>query len=366
MKVTISQANIVALLQKVQGVISTKPPVTILSNILLQAKEDELLLFATDTKQSIVARIDAEVEEEGSIVLPPKRLFPLLREISSPLIHIQTMHNEQTKITAGTSSFVLAGLSCNDFPQMPSFHEGVEIVLPTHVFRTMLAKTVFAAAKEDARPLYNSVFLETRNQTTTATGADGRKLAKISTSTPSTGSWQGSILIPSYAATELLSILDPEEGHTVSLFLQEDRLSLELGAISFSCQLLTGQYPNMERIIPDTTQIPIPIHKEELSCLLRQLCLFLTPDRNAVQFAFTPGELTLSIATGSTGDAKVSMPIDYTGKEVHVAFHPGVLLEVLRHQETEVVDFRVKDAYTPGLFSSEGSLFVVMPMRLES
>ena len=108
------------------------------------------------------------------------------------------------------------------------------------------------------------------------------------------------------------------------------------------------------------------LHRDELISLLRQVSLFTSEGSHSVRFTFDAGALQLSAVSGEIGEGKVSMPVNYSGPKLEIAFNPQYFLDILRHSKDETVEFDVSDSYNPGLITdSSEAEFVIMPMRLD-
>jgi DNA polymerase III subunit beta len=160
-------------------------------------------------------------------------------------------------------------------------------------------------------------------------------------------------------------MLDESDGEA-KVTLLADKIALESGETLLIAKLLSGQYPDFNRVIPQKSETSITLHRDELISLLRQVVLFTSEESHSVRFSFADGTLHLSAASGNIGEGKVSMPVNYSGPRLDIAFHPQNFLEILRHSKDETVQFDVSDPYSPGLItdSSKGE-FVIMPMRIE-
>jgi DNA polymerase-3 subunit beta len=228
----------------------------------------------------------------------------------------------------------------------------------------MLSKTVFSAAKEDSRYMLNGVRIRIADQLATFIGTDGKRLAKSSASILVDPSVQGAYVIPLKAVDEMIKMLD-ESNDPVNLLLGHDKISLETGSLTLVSKLLAGQYPDVERVIPAKLNYQFAVHREELMALLRQVSLFTSDTSSSVRFGFETGQLHLSAMSSDIGEGRVSMPVDFSGPKLEIAFNPYFLLDILRHSDEETVLFGLNDAHNPGLITDASrSLFVIMPMRL--
>ena len=364
MQVVITKADLVTLIGKILNVVSTKPAMPILANILLEAVDGQLIVSGTDLTVSMRCYLSATVLEEGAIALPARRLFQLVRELNPSEIKISTHTTENAEIASGTSLFKIHGMSKMEFPHLPSLVGSPEAQFTSGQLREMFAKTVFAAAREDTRYTLNGVQLQISNRTATFIGTDGKRLAKATTATAVDSSVQGAYVIPIKAVEEMIHMLG-ENDAKATLILSADKVALECGQGMLITKLLAGQFPEVERIIPKQTEHHFSVHREELFALLRQVSLFTSQTSNSVRFLFEAGELRLSAMSSEIGEGSVSMPVDFSGDRFEIAFNPFYFLDILRHSKDEVIRIGLNDPHNPALITdSTQAQFVLMPMRL--
>jgi DNA polymerase-3 subunit beta len=364
MKAVISKIDLVNLIGKIQSIVSAKPAIPILLNVLIEAVDGQLIVSATDLTVSMRCYVEAKVVEEGAIALPARRFFQLVRELTSPQIKISAQTNEIAEITTGSSVFKINGMNKAEFPALPDLSGSTEIILGSSVLKEMLSKTVFSAAREDSRYMLNGVQVQIANQKATFIGTDGKRLAKVSAPITIDASVQGIYVIPLKAVEEMIKMLDDTD-HPVALSLSHEKVSLESGPLTLITKLLSGQYPDVERVIPAKVTQNFSIHRDELISLLRQISLFTSDTSSSVRFSFETGQLHLAAMSSEIGEGRVSMPVDYAGNKLEIAFNPFFFLDILRHSKEETVRFGLNDAHNPGLITdSTQALFVIMPMRL--
>lgn len=363
MKVQMHRADFVRLIGKIQSIVPVKPSIPILANVLIEAENDQLIISATDLTVSMRVFGAARVDEAGGITLPAKRLFQLVRELTTPEIVIETSSPEVAVIHAGSSNFRIQGMHQSEYPELPDLSEGYQLHFKSESLKEMLLRTAFAAARDDSRQVLNGVLLQKANSLATFIGTDGKRLArnKVEIETDSTES--GSYILPIKAVEEIVKITD---GESVKLILMPEKLAIETDSVTLITKLIAGQYPDVTRVIPQKSENTITLHRDELIALLRQVSLFTSDESNSVRFSFAEGALHLTATNGSVGEGKVSMPVNYSGPKLEIAFNPHYFLDILRHVKDETVNFEVSDSYNPGLVTdSSKAEFVIMPMRLE-
>ncbi|MBN2479178.1 MAG: DNA polymerase III subunit beta [Parachlamydiales bacterium] len=364
MKAVISKKELAILIGRLQSIIANKPAIPILSNVLIEAHSDQLILSATDLTTSMRCYSDAKVIEEGAIALPAKRFFQLIRELTSPQIKISCISNEMAEITSVSSQFKINGMLKSEFPALPDISGSTQIPIQAKILKDMLSRTYFSAAREDSRYVLNGIYMNIVNQKAIFIGTDGKRLAKIDTNIDVDPSFLGSYIIPLKAVEEMIKMITDEE-ETVNLSLMHDKVFLESSNLTLITKLLSGQYPDVEKVIPENPAVAITIHREELITLLRQVSLFTPDSTGSVRFIFDQGQLQLTAMSSDIGEGNVTMPVDYSHERFEVAFNPFYFMDILRHCKDETITFSIQDAYNPGMITdSTSALFVIMPMRL--
>lgn len=377
MKFLISSQEFNYLLSKI-NLIPLKPAIPLLSYLLVEAYGDQLIISATDLNIGIRCYAEADANtlkilEEGATVLPGRKLAQLARELTAPMVEIFSNPQEMTTLISGSSRFKLHGLEKSLYPALPDLTDTQFFTISQAQLKELLYRTAFAASKEENRYALTGVLMQILNGRVIFTGTDGKKLARASAPIDIDPLFTNQSIIPAKAVEEIMKNLTREEEHA-KIFLMADKIAFEANQTRIIAKLLLGDYPDVNRIIPEQSPIEITLHREELSTLLRQISLFTTDTHYSVRFSFTQGELQLTANTMEVGEGQVSMPVNYFGEPLQIAFNPSFFLEILRHCKEETVSIALTDSYNPGKMSENlhgphasglESIFVIMPMRLE-
>lgn len=366
MKFSVSTREIVSLISKILNVIPVKPAIPILSNLLVEASNGQLIFTGTDMTVSIKAYVDASVEEDGIVAIPARRFFQLCKELTTPTLSFSSSKEGKIHISSGSSKFIIHGMNKSDYPEFPELSDECTFTINSNNLKSMLTKTSFAAAKDDSRQVLNGVYTVIEKQKLTFVGTDGKRLAKITEKNPLPIQEDISFIIPLKAVDEIVRIADGEE--EAKIVIDRDKISVEIGAVTLTTKLLAGKYPDVNRVIPKKeTLTHVTIHKDELTTLLKQVSLFTSELNYSVKFTFESGTLYLQAISNDIGEGKVSMPVNFHDTPVEIAFNPHFFLDVLRHCKDETATFGVSDSYNPGLITdSTTAEYVIMPMRLSS
>jgi len=366
MRVVSARPELAMLVGKIQNIVSSKPVIPVLANILVEAYNDELIISASDLMVSMRAKMEANILEEGAITLPARRFFQLIRELTSEEVELSISNDEIVSIQSGDSKFCLNGMSKIGFPTFPDLSEATHFSVHSDRLKEVLSRSAFAAAREDSRHVLNGVLMMVDNGEVTFVATDGKRLAKVSTSVELEHPHRHDYLIPLKTVEEMTrSVISNEE--VVRVSLDSERIGVESGCVLLITKLLSGEYPDVDRVIPKEHRFKIALHREELMALLKQVALFTTDRSRSVCFILTPGELTLTARASDIGEGRVSMPVDYSGETFEMAFNPFSFQDVLRHSTDETVSLALTTPCDPGLVTdSTSAQYVIMPMSFYS
>lgn len=371
MKFVIPTLAFNSLITKCLNVVPTKATIPILGNLLIEAVNGQVIVTATDLTVGVRCSAEAKVLEEGSITLPAKRFSQLIRELTSLHVEVISSKNEIAEINANSSHFKINGMSGSEFPSLPNVSGSTHFKVKQSDIKDMLFRTAFAVCRDDNRYVLTGVHMQIVNGEASFSGTDGKRLSRSRMHINIDSSFVGNFIIPLKAVEEILKNLTDEGDAT--LYLLSDKIAVETDRVMIVTKLLTGDYPDISRIIPDQINTVVSLHREELMTLLRQVALFTEDAAHSVRFTFSNGELHLNANSGTLGEGAVSMPVNYQGDKLDIAFNPNFFLDILRHTKEETVSMGMVDAYNPGVITDAGqlavpsamrSLFVLMPMRL--
>ena len=372
MKFVIATQELNYLISKCLNVISNKPPIPLLSNLLIEAKNGELILTSTDLVVGIRCFTEAKIMREGSAALPAKSFAHLIRELTSTHVEITINENFIAEIIADSSKFNLRGMSGAQYPQLPDLSAGIQFTLSQNIFKDMIYRTSFAVAREESRQTLMGLNMQIENGQAFFVGTDGRVLARAHVDVSVDTALSGSYTIPLKAVEEFAKNLTDDGDAKISLLA--DKVGIETSDAVIVSNLLTGDYPDVVRVIPDSTATVVSIHREELMTLLRQISLFMANPEHAVCFSFGSGELRIRANSMAVGEGDVSMPVNYHGAPLDIAFNPGYMLDILKHSKEEVVTIGLSDPYNPGVIVDKedvssvnptlSPLYILMPMRM--
>ncbi len=364
MKFVVSRNELSNLIRRLQNIVPQNTPIPILSHVLIETNNDELIFTATDLTVSTRCVAKAKVQEKGALSIPSRRFFQLVRELTESSVEVASLSGEMAEIVSGSSRFKLHSMEKEDFPMLPDMSNAVRFSLSSENLKDMFQRTSFAVSREESRYVLTGVLLRISAGTATLVGTDGKRLAKIDAEVSIEPDFCGEYVIPIKAVEEIIKLCSGEATEA-TIFLAEDKIAVECDNTLLITKLLSGDFPDFSPVISTQSKVTLDLHREELMTLLKQVALFTGEFSHSVKFTFTPGELTLTANCTKVGEGRVSMAVNYEGDKLEIAFNPFFFLDILKHSKDESVSLGISDSYNPGVITdSTRSLFIIMPMRL--
>jgi len=367
MNLTITKDQIIAGLQAVQNVVSTRTTLPILSNVLIRAEGSHVEFTATDLDVTVACKVEAKVVKPGATTLPVKKLFGIVRELQGE-IEIETDDKNLSSIRSGSSFFKIHGLAADEFPPLPKFKDDKKVSQPQENIRAMIRKTSFAVSTDESRYVLNGIFISLKEGKMTFVATDGRRLALVDEEVDISEKSAGEFIVPAKAITELNRLL--QDKGDVELKFGENQASFALKndngfSVLLITKLIEGNYPNYRQVIPGEAKERIPVGREELVQALRRAEIMTSEKANSVKLTFGKNVLTITANSPEVGEARETMAINYKGKELAIAFNPRYLIDPLNALTEDEVFIELIDELSPGVIKINGPfLYVVMPMRL--
>jgi len=371
MEITVSKSELLRELSATQGVVERKTTIPILSNYLLEAAGDKLLLTATDLDLSLRTSCDVKVKKEGACTIPARKLHDYVKLLPDADITIKLLENHWVSIRCGRSNTKMVGMARSNFPSLPVFPTASVVKIPAQVLRGMIARTGFAIANEESRYTLNGALMVLKPESITMVATDGHRLAHVERGGEKFEGISGELktLVPKKAMDELKSLLDSTEVDEIEFAKDESTLYFRIGPRLLTSRQLTGQFPNFEAVLPKDNNKSINLHGDELSGAISRVAQFADERSRAVRIRLEKDELKLSASSSETGESEDSLEIDYSGDPLTIGFNAQYIIDFLKAAGSGDVKLELKDAQSAGQLRPAESedykyRYIVMPMRI--
>ena len=374
MKLKINRDHFTEGLQKVQNIVAIRTSMPILSNVLLEAKDDYISLATTNLDLGIRCKIKAEVEKEGMITLPVKKLSTIVKSLPSLEVEMNMGVSNQVKITSRGVLFRIMGIGKEEFPALPTVFNANQVTLEQAHLAQMLKRVAYAQSNDGNRYILNGVYLNFIEGKLTMVATDGRRLSLMTQAVEIDKSFEGAIILPAKTATEIERLMGTEGSVKITFSDRQAAFDISeskdsegglMGNVYLVSKVIEGTYPNYKQVIPKETSYRVKIDREMLLESLSRASLITNDKNNSVRLKINKNNLEISSSSPELGECRESVAIAHEGPEVKLAFNPQFLIDPLRALDQDEVFFEFKDELSPGLFKTLDSfLCVIMPLRL--
>jgi DNA polymerase III subunit beta len=367
LKLTTKREDLVSKLSIVSRAVSTRAATQALSGILLRAADGKVTLAATDLDLGLETSVDANVEEEGSVLLPGRLVAEVARSLGDAEVSLESREAERdVEIRSGSSSFHLRVLPVEDFPSLPQLGEQPGLKIPASKLEESIELVARAASRDDMRPVLTGVFVTASGKEMTMVATDSYRLAVKRTALEAELGGEIEANIPARALRELSRILASEGAEEATIELHANQAVFQAGAVLLSTRLIDGQFPNFRQLLPESYEHDVRLSRSDFLDVTRRVSQLA--QRNApLRLAFESGQLTVAAETPDVGDAKETMPAAFEGETLEIGFNPEFLREGIESVAGDELLMRLISPLRPGLLEPvEGDEFryLVMPIRL--
>jgi len=374
MKANFSREAISDALSLATSVVPSRTPKPILRCVHIIASEDEVRMCGTDLEVGINYLVsEVQVEEPGEAVVPADSLAAIVRESSDEVLSFEVSEGK-CEIKGSDSHFMIYGQEPGQYPKVPDFEGEAFVELVLSDFQSAISQCLFATAKESTRYAINGILWELRGKKLSLVATDGRRLARIRLSLPREVSQKAGgpdkssslpqLIVPAKTMS-LLEKIGSQEQDTVAVKFHDNQIVISCGNVVISSNLVEGNFPKYEDIIPKGYEKKLTLSTETALSAVRRAALLTSEESRGIKLSIGKDTLVFSGRAPETGDAEVSMPIEYKGEPIEIGFSPQFLTDVLRVMKSSEFELELSQPDRPGLIKSGTNfLYVLMPINL--
>ncbi|MCP5159969.1 MAG: DNA polymerase III subunit beta [Gammaproteobacteria bacterium] len=366
MKLEAKREQLLKPLQHVIGAVERRQTLPILTNVLLTAQEQNLILTATDLEVELSARAELSVETPGETTLPARRLHDILRALPEDATVVLNVEGDKATMRCGRSRFTLVALPAADFPTLEDLPFEGDIRLSQGALRGMIERTHFAMAQQDVRYYLNGLLLEAAPGILRLVATDGHRLAFQELKAAVDVVEVRQIIVPRKGVLELLRLLADSDAE-VALKLGVNHIRLVLGEIRLTSKLIDGKFPDYQRVIPRESSRVVIADRMALRSALARTGIVLNDKTQGIRLQLEDWVLRAQAQNPNQEEAEEEVEINYNGGPMEIGFNVTYLLDALGALNGELAKLSFSDAASSCLIEEaegEGGRHVIMPMRL--
>jgi len=362
MKIKILKQVFLKNIQHVQNIISSKSNLPILSNILIEAEKNNVVLTSTDLDIGISSTLETDVEEDGAITIPAKRFNDIIKELPDEDILISTMKNNSMVIKCNKCFFKIIGLPKEEFPKLPEFKDEPSVIIKQSVLKGMIGMTNFSMSHDDIRYVLNGMLFAFKGKKLIMVSTDGKRLSLVKKDIEKDGI-NKTIIVPSKTIYELNRILG-DEGD-VKIIFSENQVRFDLAATKIISRLIEGDFPNYEQVVPKEPQEKIMVQRSQFLDSIRRAALLTTQDSQSVKFEIMKNKIIVSKSSPNIGEVREEIDTVYKGHEIVIGFNPNYIMDVLKVIPQDEIALEVFGPDKPAVIRiGDWFLYLALPMQV--
>ncbi|MCD7827911.1 MAG: DNA polymerase III subunit beta [Clostridiales bacterium] len=365
MKIICNTSTLADAAMNVQKAVMTKTTMPTLEGILFTASDNSVKLSGYDLEIGIETVIEANVMEQGSVIINAKTFCDIIRHIPYDKIILESDERLQCKIYCGDIEYNMTGMKADDYPELPVIVNGKTIEMSQLVLKDMIKKTIFSVAQNDVRVIHKGIKFEIRPGEIRLVAIDSHRIALRREFLQYNGE-ELDFVVPAKTMSELVKII-PDEDKFIKIGLGRRHILFEVNGYTIISRLLEGDFMKYESIIPTEFNTVIRAKSKDLIESIERVSLIITDRFKAplrLEFKDDSMKVTTSTALGRASD-KVGVSID--GNDIEIGIQSRYILDALKISEEDEVLINMVNSLSPVCIvsaKSDSFLYLILPVRL--
>jgi len=372
MKFKTNKEDFTKVLSATLNVAERKTTMPILSNILVRASKEGLTITATDLEVETKLKCKAIVEEEGSMAIPARNLYEIVKELPESEFSLNSLENNWAQIRSGKAKFKLMGMSAEEFPKIPESKKMKTFRMKAEALREMLRLTSFAISDDEMRYNLNGIYLEQVKDSggkakIRFVATDGHRLAMIDREAVGADllDLKKGVIIPKKGVQELRRLVEDSEGD-VEIGVEENICTAKASDNVLRIRLIVGEFPDYKQVIPKVFGKKLVVNKEQLHHTLRRMSIMASGKSKCVKFSIEKSKIEFTSNNPELGEANEDIAAEFEGDKLEIGFNAKYFIDVLSSIISDKITIEIENELSPGVLRVEKDseyINVIMPMR---
>ncbi|MGZ6758353.1 MAG: DNA polymerase III subunit beta [Gaiellaceae bacterium] len=363
LRITVAKDELASKLAVVARGVSTRTTVLVLGGIQLRAEGSQLHLSATDMEVSLRAVVDAQVADEGTVVVPGRLLLDIARSLSDGEVSIEHHPDEAVVVVAaGGATYRLHTYSSEDFPRLPEVDAGALHTIDRDALVETIARVGRSASRDESRPVLTGILVRFEPGKLVMAATDSYRLSVKETELTGTTP-ELEAIIPARALQELSRIA--QAGDEIELGVHENQVVFAADDVWLTTRRIDGQFPNYKQLLPEAFEHDVKLPRNEVLDVVRRVGV-MVQRTSPIQLRFAEGELTVFARTQDVGEAKESLPVQFSGEPLEIGFNAEFLREGIESIAEDEIQLRLISPLRPAVIEGgeDDPTYLIMPIRL--
>ena len=368
MNITFNTHDLINKIKNIAPTAEAKQTLAILGNMKVEINDGKAVFTASDLEIEVSTSMVCTSDKDGSFTIPAKKMLEICNALSAHNEIKISVTDTKADLTAGKSKVSLQIIPAADYPKMDRNETNNAISIGNEELSNIINKTSFAMAYQDARHFLNGLHVCNDEGKLTSVCTDGHRLAKYTSTI--TCSEDLSIIIPRKCVMEINRILGANSDNReiiTELYINNNSITLIIDDYILISKLIEGNYPNFNKVIPESTKSTLMIDRSTLKNSLNIISKVVNQQYKGVKLS--PSKDTLHLISSNTESEIGEDQIDasYDGDELSIGFNISYIQDVIDILTSENIHICINDQNSGCVLlgdSEPASIFVIMPMRV--
>lgn len=366
MKVTVHRKDLADALSLAAAASSTRAALPVLTSIRLTAEGSTLTLVGCDGEMWAESTCAANTHAPGGVCVPRQLFSDIVGSLPAGEVLIE-LEGTSVYVREGATEFRMMALAADEFPPIPKVESTSELSLPFGDFKKAVNGVQFACSDDTSRPVLTGVLFHYDGEVLTLVATDTHRLAVHRIHRGGIGS-QLNVTVPE-KALKAIKQMPLADDQSITVRFDDNRLLAETGGAKVVSQLLNGQFPNWERVVPREFTRSWTLDKSEFQDNLRRALILARDNANRVKFTGQGSIVVISSRSEDKGEAKEEVACVAQNGDMKIAFNGQYVLEALAAIDSDGVKTEMTEASRPAVIrpteGGEDHFCVVMPMAVD-
>ncbi len=349
-----------------QKAINSKTTLDLLKGILLSAKGDQLKLTGYDLEIGIETYKQAEVIEEGEIVVNARLFGDIIRKLPDSFVEIETDSENNVYINCVNSRFKIKGDSAKEFPKLPEVNKEDLYNIPQDLLKNMIKQTVFAISQDQTKPILMGELLEIVNGNISLVAIDGYRLAVRSCNLENISN-DAKVIIPGKALIDVNSLLSSEED--IKMGFDDKNAIFIINDTKIITRLLEGEFIDYKRLLPREHNTRVKLKTRDLLNSIERASLLSQAEKNnLIKLSIRDNAMAITSNTDK-GNVYEEVSLELEGDYLDIAFNSRYFLEGLKNIDSEEIFIEFTTNVNPCIIKPADEIeytYLLLPVRISS
>ncbi|MCI7352605.1 MAG: DNA polymerase III subunit beta [[Actinobacillus] rossii] len=366
MQLIVSRENLLKPLQQVCGVLSNRPNIPVLNNVLLHIQGNQLTITGTDLEVELSTTAQLDNETHGDVTIPAKKFLDICRSLPENAIINVDFEEDRAIIRSERTKFNLATFPAEEYPNLTDWQSEVDFIVSQANLRCLIDATQFSMANNDARYFLNGMKFETEGNLLRTVATDGHRLA-VCTIELDQDLQNHAVILPRKGVLELARLLDTNSDVPARVQIGTNNLRVQLGSVIFTSKLIDGRFPDYRRVLPRNADRILEADWENLKQAFVRASILSSDKVRTVRLELADNQLKITARNPEQEEVEEIVDVHYTSEPMEIGFNVSYVLDVLNAIKSQRVRVRLTDASSSCLVEDvedSGAEYVIMPMKL--